>query len=197
MKKNLILVALVLTLCLVGCNNNKQNTNNNENLNNNVQQDQTTNQNTQDNESEEKDDTPVVVYDSLDFSEKAGFKVVLGEALNDVECTSIFLINNTTTQFNLNFPDNVKGTLLIDPANSSHLFSPDDETTIGETKVSIETGAIKDSVEFIESGEIDMAVTHFPYTTNYNNMQLSPKLLTPNQIEVKLYIIFKINVYVY
>ena len=141
MKKNLILVALVLTLCLVGCNNNKQNTNNNENLNNNVQQDQTTNQNTQDNESEEKDDTPVVVYDSLDFSEKAGFKVVLGEALNDVECTSIFLINNTTTQFNLNFPDNVKGTLLIDPTNSSHLFSPDDETTIGETKVSIETGA--------------------------------------------------------
>ena len=139
MKKLLLCTTLILALFLVGCNNNKPN-NNDKNNTQNHSQEQNQGQNQQQNQ-EVKDDTPVVVYDNPDFSEKAGFKIVLGNSLKGVTYDSIFLTNNTTAQLDLKFPDGSIGTMLVDSTNSSHLFKPDDAIFVGDIKVSIETGA--------------------------------------------------------
>lgn len=137
MKKLLLCSTLIIALLLVGCNDNKVNENNNQE-NNNINQEQIQNQ---PEDQPEKDETPVVIYDSPDFTEKAGFKIAFGPSLTTVAYDSIFLINNSVAQLDLKFEDNSKGTMLIDPSESSHLFSPDDATFVGDIKVSIETGA--------------------------------------------------------
>ena len=136
MKKLLLCTTLILALFLVGCNNDKSNNNNN------INQGQVQNQSqSQEQNQEVKDNTPVVVYDNPDFSEKAGFKVSLGDSLKGVTYDSIFLTNNATAQLDLKFPDGSIGTMLVDSNNSSHLFKPDDAVFVGDIKVSIETGA--------------------------------------------------------
>ena len=140
MKKLLLCTTLILALFLVGCNNNKSN--NADNNNNNIIQNQEQNQGQNQGQNQEvKDDTPVVVYDNPDFSEKAGFKVSLGDSLKGVTYDSIFLTNNATAQLDLKFPDGSIGTMLVDSMNTSHLFKPDDAVFVGDIKVSIETGA--------------------------------------------------------
>ena len=133
MKKLLLCSFFVLALCLTGCNNNttKDNTNNNN-------QSQNQNQN-QDQTSQENSNT--VIYDSPDFSKTAGFKIVLDDSLKDVKYDSIFLINDSIAQLDLEFPDKTIGTILVDPTESSHLFNPSDAVFVGDTKVSIEIGA--------------------------------------------------------
>lgn len=136
MKKLLLCTTLILALFLVGCNNDKSNNNNN------INQGQVQNQSqSQEQNQEVKDNTPVVVYDNPDFSEKAGFKVSLGDSLKGVTYDSIFLTNNSTAQLDLKFPDGSIGTMLVDSMNTSHLFKPDDAVFVGDIKVSIETGA--------------------------------------------------------
>lgn len=136
MKKLLLCTTLILALFLVGCNNDKSNNNNN------INQGQVQNQSqSQEQNQEVKDNTPVVVYDNPDFSEKAGFKVSLGDSLKGVTYDSIFLTNNATAQLDLKFPDGSIGTMLVDSTNTSHLFKPDDAVFVGDIKISIETGA--------------------------------------------------------
>lgn len=137
MKKLLLCSTLIIALLLVGCNDDKAKENNNKE-NNNISQEQTQNNPT---EQPEKDNTPVVIYDTPDFSEKAGFKINFGNSLSKVTHDSIFLINNSVAQLDLKYEDGSKGTMLIDPSEASHLFSPDDATLVGDIKVSIENGA--------------------------------------------------------
>ena len=39
-------------------------------------------------------------------------------------------------------------------------------------KVKIETGAVKESIKLLETGKIDMVVTHYPIDIEYNNLQV-------------------------
>lgn len=140
MKKILLLLALCAALFLVGCNNNENKVQNN-NTNNNQQQNNSQNANNDQNQEEEEDEAPILVYDSPDFSDKAGFKVNLGAGLDGVIYDSIFLMNRSTAQLDLIFPDNTIGTLLVDSTNSSHIYEADDVVLVGDTKVSVEVGA--------------------------------------------------------
>ena len=162
MKKLLLCVALCSALFLVGCNNN----NNQNKVNNN------TNNNSSNNNSntsvvdpvEEIPNDPIVQYESPDFSEKAGFKIDLGSSLEGVTYDSVFLMNNSTAQLDLVFPDKSIGTLLIDSRGSSHLYDIDDTLYVGETTVSVKVGAdgitvyewMKDNYAYVYSTTSDL-----------------------------------------
>ena len=135
MKKLLLLLALCISVCLVGCNKNENNNQNNNQNNLNTNQPS----NVDNNQSQEE--PPIVVYDSPDFSEKAGFKVTLNSSLEGVKYDSIFLMNNSTAQLDLVFPDNSIGTLLVDSTNSTHIYNANDAALVGDINVSIESGA--------------------------------------------------------
>ena len=108
---------------------NKNSNQNNNNISSNQQE-----------ENNGIDDTPVIEYDSTDFTKKAGFKVNLNDSLKEVKYDSIFLISKTIAQLDLRFPDNTIGTLLIDSLGYSKLETTDDVVFVDDIKVSIENG---------------------------------------------------------
>ena len=108
MKKLLLCSTLIIALCLVGCNDNT-NPSNSEN----------SNQGNQNN-------SGVATYESPDFSNSAGFKVNLTGSLKNVTYDSVFLMNDSIAQLDLIFPNNMIGTLSIDPTEQSLLRNVDD-----------------------------------------------------------------------
>lgn len=178
MKKILLCLALVSALFLVGCNDNK-NPNNENNVNNNnnnsvVEE----NKNTQE---EEEDNSPIVKYESPDFSEKAGFKVNLGSSLEGVTYDSIFLVNKTTAQLDLIFPDKTIGTLLVEPRGSSHLYEKDDTIQVGDTEVAMKVGA--DGISVYEWTKNEQTYV-YSTTLNLKDSDLLSKLVNDVSIEI-------------
>lgn len=171
MKKLLLCSSLIIALFLVGCNNNT--TNNNEKVNQEQTQNQQQNQGQNPNTNKEEN-SPVVVYNTPDFSEKAGFKVSLGDSLSGVTYDSIFLTNNTTAQLDLKHQDGSIGTMLIDSMGSSHLYKPDDAVIINNIKVSIETGA--DGIMVYE-WEKDNYIFVYSTTSNIKETELLKNLV--------------------
>lgn len=161
MKKILLLLALCTALCLVGCKKNEEppinNNNNNDQHNSQISDSNQTDEDTEKN-------TGIVVYEKPDFSGEAGFKVALGTGLENVEYDSVFLIHDSTAQLDLVFPDNSKGTLLVDKNGYEHLYAPDDTVLVGDIKVSMKIGAdgiivyewLKDSVSYTYSTTKDI-----------------------------------------
>ena len=123
MKKLLLCSTLIIALCLVGCNDNT-NPSNSEN----------SNQGNQNN-------SGVATYESPDFSNSAGFKVNLTGSLKNVTYDSVFLMNDSIAQLDLIFPNNMIGTLSIDPTEQSLLTNVDDVVFVDDIKVSIKHGA--------------------------------------------------------
>lgn len=160
MKKLLLLLALCTSLCLIGCKNNEQQNNNNQ-QNNSHMSDSNQNKN---NENELEENNGIAVYENTDFSEKAGFKINLGDTLKDVKYDSIFLIHNSTAQLDLIFPDNTIGTLLVDTNGYLHLTDTETTVMVDDIKVSIEIGAdgiivyewLKDNVSYTYSTNTDL-----------------------------------------
>lgn len=143
MKKLLLYSSLIIALLLTGCNNTKVN-NNEENLNseNNVNQSQNQGSNQGQNQSQketEEDEGPIVVYDTPNFSEKAGYKVNLDSSLEGVKYDSIFLMDNSTSQLDLVFPDNSIGTMLIESNQFGrmHYEDPSDTFTVDDINISV------------------------------------------------------------
>lgn len=84
-------------------------------------------------------DSPIDSYETPDFTEKAGFKVDLGDVLsNEATYDSILLMNDTVAQLDLVFTDNTIGTLLVDTNASTDLEDAEDAIVVGNTKVSIQ-----------------------------------------------------------
>jgi len=127
MKKILLCLILCSSLFLIACNNTNLNQSNNSSSS-------TQEMNNEINKS------PVIEYDSTDFSEKAGFKVNLGTSFENVKYDSVFLISETIAQLDLSFPNKTIGTLLIDASGYSNLAGIDNVVFINDTKVSIENG---------------------------------------------------------
>lgn len=184
MKKILLCLALVSALFLVGCNDNK-NPNNVDNLNNNNNNnsvvEQTKDQDTNKNEEKEEDNSPIVKYDSPDFSEKAGFKVNLGSSLEGVTYDSIFLVNKTTAQLDLIFPDKTIGTLLVEPRGTSHLYEKDDTIQVGDVEVAMKVGA--DGISVYEWTKDEQTYV-YSTTLNLKESDLLTKLVNDVSIEV-------------
>lgn len=157
MKKILLCLALCSALFLVGCNKETKEPNNpnNSNTNNVIQSGEN---------AQEKEEPPIVTYDTPDFSEKAGFKVNLGSSLEGVTYDSVFLMHNTTAQLDLIFPDQTIGTMLIDSFGSNHIYEKDDSVFIGDIEVSIKAGADginvygwqKDNYDFVYSTTLNL-----------------------------------------
>lgn len=181
MKKILLCLALVSALFLVGCNNNnKPNNENNVNNNNNnsvVEQDE----NKETENEEEEDDSPIVQYESPDFSEKAGFKVNLGSSLEGVTYDSIFLVNKTTAQLDLIFPDQTIGTLLVEPRGSSHLYEKDDTIQVGDVEVAMKVGA--DGISVYEWTKNEQTYV-YSTTLNIKDSNLLTNLVNDVSIEI-------------
>lgn len=184
MKKILLCLALVSALFLVGCNDNK-NPNNVDNVNNNNNNnsvvEQTKDQDTNKNEEKEEDNSPIVKYDSPDFSEKAGFKVNLGSSLEGVTYDSIFLVNKTTAQLDLIFPDKTIGTLLVEPRGTSHLYEKDDTIQVGDVEVAMKVGA--DGISVYEWTKDEQTYV-YSTTLNLKESDLLTKLVNDVSIEV-------------
>lgn len=132
MKKILLCLALCSAIFLVGCNDNKEPQNVNP-----------SGEGTNINQSEmsEEDEAPIVSYDTPDFSEKAGFKVNLGASLQAVTYDSIFLINKSSAQLDLIFPDQTIGTLLVEPMGGGHIYEEDERLYVGDVEVAVQVGA--------------------------------------------------------
>lgn len=180
MKKLLLCLALCSALFLVGCNNN-------EKTNNNITNNNTTNNNNNsvvdnvDEKPEEEDESPIVQYENPDFSEKAGFKVNLGASLQGVTYDSIFLVNNTTAQLDLIFPDKTIGTLLVESMGASHLYDKDDSVLIGDIEVAIKVGA--DGISVYEWTKDDYTYV-YSTTLNIKDSELLTNLVNDVAIEV-------------
>jgi len=178
MKKILLCLSLCAALFLVGCNNNEKTNNennpNNNNNNNNIV--------VSGEETPEEDESPIVQYDSPDFTEKAGFKVNLGTSLEGVTYDSIFLMNNSTAQLDLIFPDKTIGTLLIDSMGSTHLYDKDETVFVEDTEVSIKVGA--DGISVYEWVKDDYTYV-YSTTLNLKGSETLNSLVNEVSVEVK------------
>lgn len=180
--KKLLLCLTLCALCLVGCNNNNQQGKNNNNHNNNNNNNSVvSNENQTPEEEEEEDDEPIVKYEDTDFSKKAGFKVNLTGSLEGVTYDSIFLMNNTTAQLDLIFPDKTIGTLMIDSMGSTHLYDAEEKIYVGDTEVAIQVGA--DGISVYEWVKDNYAYT-YSTTLDLRNSQTLSNLINDVTIEV-------------
>lgn len=128
MKKMLLCIALVSALILTGCNNNKG-----KNENDNINQ----NQNQVQNQEQKENNDLIESYEKPDFSEEAGFKVNVEEAIKGVKYDSIFLMNDSTAQLDLKLPDGSIGTLLVKLDVGGIIEDAQDAVFIDDTKVTI------------------------------------------------------------
>lgn len=129
MKKLFLCLALcsTLCLCLVACNDDKTPVTSGDSS-------------VSGNEVEENDSPIDDSFTEPDFTSKAGYKVNLGSSFNGVKYDSIFLMNRSTSQLDLVFPDGTIGTMLIDTAGSDYLNNADEVLTVGDVQVSIQEG---------------------------------------------------------
>lgn len=173
--KKILLCLTLCALCLVGCNNNTNNNtpSGNQNGNNPVISGETN--------LPEEDDSPIVKYEDTDFSKKAGFKVNLGASLEGVTYDSIFLMNNSTAQLDLIFPDKTIGTLLVDSMGSTHLYDADEKLYVGDIEVAVQVGA--DGITVYEWVKNDYAYT-YSTTVDLRNSQTLTNLVNDVTVDV-------------